>query len=136
MLTAADRDAIPDDWTLWSVDDSRLILAYRPDIFDGSDTDPACMPMIYLSRGRRSKRPEGNRNLPPDAPWVIRLHLEPDVTASPRYVEDRADAVSECISLTRAFIDGEIDYRALYQVPRERYLDRLDEQLAASARQD
>jgi len=38
MLTAADRDAIPDDWTLWSVDDSRLILAYRPDIFDGSDT--------------------------------------------------------------------------------------------------
>ena len=57
MLTAADRDAIPDDWTLWSVDDSRLILAYRPDIFDGSDTVPACMPMIYLSRGRRSKRP-------------------------------------------------------------------------------
>jgi hypothetical protein len=114
-------------WTHWSDEPDRSILAYRPDVFDGASYPAPCLPTIYLTRGRLSRRPEGNRNLPPDAPWIVTLRLEPEVEREPDVYDARADAIEGAIRLTERFAGGEIDYRALYQQPRDAYLERLDE---------
>jgi hypothetical protein len=48
------------------------------------------------------------------------------VLAEERY-DEREDALEGSAALARRFAGGELDYRAAYQVPREAYLDRLDE---------
>lgn len=121
-----EESALAEGWTVWNAEDDRAILAYRPDVFDGSTFPAPCLPTIYVARGRRTPRPEGNRNLPPDAPWLVRLRLEPDVERKPDAYDVRSDAIDAAARLTKRFSAGEIDYRALYQVPREAYLDRLD----------
>jgi hypothetical protein len=68
MLGEADRGELADGWRVWSDSENRLILAYRPDVFDGAGFDAACLPTLYVTRGRRSRRPSGSRNPPPDAP--------------------------------------------------------------------
>jgi hypothetical protein len=127
MLTDANRKALAAGWQVWNADDTRLIIAYRPDVFDGATFDPACMPTIYLTRGRRTKRPEGSRNLPPDAPWTVTLFLEPDVTTSPEFYPDRKAAVAGALELAQRFTAGDVDYRSLYQVPRTEYFLKLDQ---------
>ena len=122
-----DEATLGDGWRVWNAEDDRVILAFRPDVFDGTDFPPACLPTIYVTRGRRTRRPEGNRNLPPDAPWMVTLFLEPDVDRSPEAHDSRADALDTAVELTRRFSAGELDYRALYQVPREAYFEKLDE---------
>ena len=122
-----EESALGEGWTVWNAETERAILAYRPDVFDGSAFPAPCMPTIYIARGRRSRRPEGNRNLPPDAPWLVRLRMEPEIDRKPDAYDTRSDAVQAAIGLTERFADGEIDYRSLYQVPREAYLGKLDE---------
>jgi len=124
MLDAA---ALGAGWTIWNAEAGRAVAAYRPDIFDGSTFPAPCLPTVYLTRGRRNRRPEGNRHLPPDAPWVVTLRLEPDVERDPETYESKAAAVKATEQLTDRFSTGEIDYRSMYQVPRDPYLNRLDE---------
>lgn len=115
-------------WTVWNAEDERAILAYRPDIFDGSSFPSPCLPTIYVTRGRRTRRPEGNRNLPPDAPWFVTLRLEPDIERQPDAYDEKDEAIEGAIRLTKRFSGGDLDYRSLYnQHPRAGYLDRLDE---------
>ena len=116
-----------DGWTVWNTEEDRAVLAYRPDVFDGSTFPAACLPTVYVARGRRARRPEGNRNLPPDAPWLVRLRLEPEIDRRPDAYDTRAAAIEGAIELTRRFADGDIGYRSLYQIPREEYLGKLDE---------
>jgi hypothetical protein len=122
-----DESALGDGWVVWNAEDDRVILAYRPDVFNGSAFPAPCLPTIYVTRGRRSRRPEGNRNLPPDAPWMVTLYLEPEVNRDPDSYDTIADAVDGAEALSRRFADGDIDYRGLYQVPREDYFKKLDE---------
>jgi len=122
-----DTAAIGDGWTVWNAEKNRAVAVYRPDIFDGSAFPAPCLPTLYLTRGRTNRRPAGNRNLPPDAPWVLTLRLEPDVEYPSETYESKADAIAEAERLTDRFAAGEIDYRSLYQVSRDRYLERLDE---------
>ena len=122
-----DEETLGEGWTVWNAEDERVILAYRPDVFDGGEFPPACLPTIHVARGRRIRRPEGSRNLPPDAPWLVTLYLEPEVNRTPA-AHDTPEAARECaVELTRRFAAGEIDYRRLYQVPRPDYLSKLDE---------
>jgi hypothetical protein len=121
-----DESALGDGWRVWNAEAERVVLAYRPDVFDGSEFPAPCLPTIYVTRGRRNRRPEGNRNLPPDAPWMVTLYLEPDVNRDPDAYDSFAAATEAAEALTRAFAAGEVDYRALYQVPREAYFERLD----------
>jgi hypothetical protein len=122
-----DESALGEGWIVWNAENDRAILAYRPDVFDGSTFPAACLPTVYIARGRRTRRPEGNRNLPPDAPWLVRLRLEPEIDRKPDAYETRSDAIEAARRLTRQFSAGEVDYRSLYQIPREAYLERLDE---------
>lgn len=127
-----EESALGDGWQVWNAEEDRVIIAYRPDVFDGSEFPAACLPTIYVTRGRRTRRPEGNRNLPPDAPWMVTLFLEPDVNRDPEPHESLEDALETAKTLTRRFAAGEVDYRGLYQVPREDYFEKLDDLTGAS----
>lgn len=125
-----DRSRLPDGWTVWSQgDDGRLVLAYRPDVFDAAEFPPACLPTLYLTHGKRTRRPGVNPADTADAEdWFVTLYLEPDVSLDETLRFPTRDAALErTVELARAFDDGEIDYRDLYQVPRETYFERLDE---------
>ncbi|TYT62190.1 DUF5820 family protein [Natrialba swarupiae] len=125
-----DLATLPPAWEIWSDgEDGRLVLAYRPDVFDGDEFPAACLPTLYLTHGRRTRRPGQNpTDSTGDDDWFVTLYLEPDVSleGGERF-STRADALKSVVELADRFDDGEIDYRGLYQVPRERYFDRLDE---------
>ncbi len=120
--------SLPDGWVVWSEEsDGRTVLAYRPDVFDGDEFPPACLPTLYVTHGKRTRRPGTNpTSRTTDSDWFVTLYLEPDVTYDQCRFESRADAVARAKELATAFTDGEIDYRESYQVPRERYFERLD----------
>jgi len=117
---------LPAGWEVWSEAEDRAVLAYRPDVFDGDQFPAPCMPTIYLTKGQRGRRP-GPHRAAPDDPWYVTLILEPDVTADPETYETRAAAVEGACSLATRFEDGDVDYRDLYQVPREDYFAKLNE---------
>lgn len=121
--------ALPDAWHVWSDgDDGRLVLAYRPDVFDGDAFPAPCLPTLYLTHGKRTRRPGQNPTSTTDDDWFVTLYLEPDVSLDEtNRFPTRGEALERTVELARAFDAGEIDYRGLYQVPRERYFDRLDE---------
>ncbi|WP_246983237.1 DUF5820 family protein [Halorientalis marina] len=119
-------DDLPAGWQVWNSEETRSILAYRPDVFDSESFPAPCLPTIYLSKGRRGRRPGQHRPAPED-PWYVTLFLEPDVNRDPETFDSREAAVAGVRDLAARFAAGELDYRALYQVPREDYLDELDE---------
>ncbi|WP_254763929.1 DUF5820 family protein [Natrinema marinum] len=127
---AMDRSRLPDAWTVWSRgEDGRLVLAYRPDVFDGDEFPAPCLPTLYLTHGKRTRRPGINpADTADSADWFVTLYLEPDVSLNEtlRYPTRKA-ALERTIDLAREFAAGEVNYRALYQVPREDYFARLDE---------
>jgi len=122
--------ALPATWTVWSDgagEDGRLVLAYRPDVFD-SDSFPApCLPTLYVTRGPAERRRPPGSGTAATRDWHVTLSLEPEVSAPSRSHDRRAAAVRDAVDWADAFDRGEVDYRDLYQIPRERYLDRLDE---------
>jgi hypothetical protein len=115
----------PDGWVLWSEEGTRVVLAYRPDVFDSEAFPAPCLPTIYVTKGTRGRRP-GRPRPAPDDPWYVRLFLEPEVERDPDEFDSREAADDGARELGRAFATGEVDYRSLYQVPREEYLARLD----------
>ncbi len=125
----SDRSDPPGGWATWTEErDGRLILAYRPDVFDAERYPAACLPTVHLSNGSTRRRP-GARHRPTDR-WHVTLRLEPQVRVGDREVCDsRAAAHEAALDLARRFDAGELAYREAYQVLDERhaYLDRLDD---------
>lgn len=128
-----ESESLPSGWEVWSRDPTTVVLAFRPDVFDGSAYPAACLPTIYLTKGRRGRRPGRDRPAPDD-PWYVTLFLEPDVTAAETTHDTREAAIEGARGVARDFADGEVDYRGSYQVPREAYLDRLDELTGSAGR--
>ncbi|WP_255195643.1 DUF5820 family protein [Halorarius litoreus] len=124
---SADDEEFAPGWQVWSDADDKLVVAYRPDVFDGRAFPAACMPTIYVTQGRRSRRPGADRNPPPGTPWYVTLFLEPDVSRDAEQFDDESAAREGARDLARRFAAGDIDYRGLYQVPREAYFAKLDE---------
>ncbi|MFB6310429.1 MAG: DUF5820 family protein [Salinirussus sp.] len=117
---------LPDGWEVWSDEATRVVLVFRPDVFD-TDAFPApCLPTIYISKGQRGRRP-GPHDPAPDDPWYVTLYLEPDVSRAADVAETRRQAEATAEDLARRFATGKLELRSLYQVPREDYLDRLEE---------
>ncbi|MDQ2072393.1 DUF5820 family protein [Haloarcula sp. H-GB4] len=119
-----DLSGLPEDWTVWNETDEKLILAYRPDVFDSEQFPAPCLPTIYLTRGKRTRRPGADRT---GESWYVTFYLEPEVERDADSYEGRGAAVEGAVALATRFADGELDYRSLYQVPREAYLDKLDD---------
>lgn len=125
-----DRSSVPDGWDVWNEGaDGRLVLAYRPDVFNAADFPAPCLPTLYLTHGKRTRRPGVNPADTADSEdWFVTLYLEPDVSLDETIrVRTREAALERTLELAEQFDAGEIDYRELYQVPRERYFERLDE---------
>ena len=118
-----DLEALPDEWTVWNRTETELILAYRPDVFDSEAFPAPCLPTIYLTRGKRTRRPGADRT---GEDWYVTLYLEPEVDHQAAVVADRDAAVAAAVELAADFAAGEFDFRSLYQVPREAYLAELD----------
>lgn len=118
-------DAVPEGWEVWSDGEEKAVLAYRPDVFDGTAFPAPCMPTIYLTKGRRRRKP--GREVHPGDPWYVTLYLEPEVSGEERSFDRRAAAEDAARDLARAFARGDVDYRSMYQVPRESYFEKLDE---------
>lgn len=117
---------VPEGWVVWHEEPTKLVLAYRPDLFDSEAFPAPCLPTVYATKGKRDRRP--GRNIPdPDDSWYVTLYLEPDVSRDTDSYDSRDAAAAGVRDVARAFHTGDVDYRALYQVPREAYLDRLDE---------
>lgn len=116
--------SLPEGWEVWSDEATKVVLAFRPDVFDTAAYPAPCLPTIYVSKGHRDRRP-GPNEPDPDDPWYVTLYLEPDVSLGPETAETRGDAETVAGELAGRFARGEIDLRGLYQVPREGYLDRL-----------
>lgn len=120
-----DAGSLPEGWTVWSDEARKVVLVYRPDVFDTVDFPAPCLPTIYVSKGRRGRRP-GRERPPPDADWYVTLSLEPDVSLPTETADTRRTATVLAVDLAERFATGDIDVRALYQVPRDDYLDRLE----------
>jgi hypothetical protein len=116
---------LPDGWRVWAEENDRLVLAYRPDVFDGGRFPAPCLPTVYVTRGQRDRRPGPERARPEE--WFVTLYLEPDVSHELSARPDRGAALGAARELAGEFADGRFDYRGLYQLPREAYLEKLDE---------
>jgi hypothetical protein len=121
------HEPLPTGWRTWSDADDRTVLVYRPDVFDGGEFPAPCLPTIYVTHGRRNRRPGVERSARPGASWVVTLYLEPDVSAPEELYDSRAAALTGARDLADRFARGEVDYHDLYQVPRDAYLAKLDE---------
>ncbi|WP_224268639.1 DUF5820 family protein [Haloprofundus salinisoli] len=119
-------DALPEGWTVWNDEpEGRAILAYRPDVFDSQQFPAPCMPTVFLSNGSRRRRPGASQI--ETATWHVTLLLEPEIEAETTEYDSREAGVDGAVECARRFADGEVDYRSLYQVPREQYFEKLDE---------
>lgn len=127
--TMTEEAAVPDGWEVWAAgEDGRLVLTYRPDVFDADAFPAACLPTLYVTHGRRTRRPGRHPTTVDDADWYVTFYLEPEVTVEDgRRFPTREEAVAFATDLAGRFDAGEVAYRDCYQVPRERYLDRLDD---------
>jgi len=119
-------DDLAAGWEVWNAERTKVVLTYRPDVFDSDQFPAPCLPTIHVTKGKRGRRP--GRDVPsPEDPWYVTLYLEPDVAGEKREYDSRERARDGAVALAAAFATGEIDYRSLYQVPRPAYLDRLDD---------
>ena len=116
----------PNGWVVWSDETTKVVLVFRPDVFDTAEFPPPCLPTLYVTKGQRSRRP-GRDNPDPEDSWYVTLYLEPEIEGPTREYDGRAAATDGAADLAGQFAEGEIDYRSLYQVPRPEYLDELDE---------
>lgn len=122
-----ERD-LPEGWTVWSDESGgRQVLAYRPDVFDADRFPASCLPTLYVAAGAPN-RPAAEAELATTDVWRVEFFLEPDVELVPaRKYDDREAALAGARELAAEFAAGELDYRGAYQVPRDEYLDKLDE---------
>lgn len=117
-------ETVPEGWEVWADGTEKAVLVYRPDVFDGAEFPAPCLPTVYVTKGRRRRQP--GKQTQPDDPWYVTLFLEPDVDREAGSFDARGAAETAARELAARFAAGEVDYRGLYQVPREAYLDELD----------
>lgn len=132
---SADYDDLPEGWQVWADEhEGRSVLTYRPDVFNTTDFPAPCLPTIYVTNGSRKRRP-GASQVRTDT-WHVSLFLEPEIEGPVERYDSRPAAVDGAVALAARFAGGSIDYRGLYQVPREAYLDRLDDLVGDDERAD
>jgi len=121
-----DTDVLAEGWRLWNEEpNGRAIVVFRPDVFDADRFPAPCLPTVYLTNGSRRARPGSGQRRTDQ--WHVTLFLEPEIEVESTTFDDRTDALKGISDVTERFVVGAIDYRGAYQVPREAYLDELDD---------
>lgn len=118
---------LAEGWVVWHEEpDGRVVLAYRPDVFDTQAFPAACMPTIMVAPGVSPNAPPERREA--SGMWYVALYLEPMVRVREVDVTypTRDEAVRAAGEVAGAFAEGSFDYHALYNEPRAGYLDALD----------
>lgn len=129
-MDVLDSDAVPAGWEVWDAEPGgRVVLAFRPDVFDAAAFPAACLPTITVAPGRSPDDPPERRSRS-DA-WHVAAYLEPDVRLRELggTFEARDDALASAIDAAERFAAGQVDVDAAYQVPRRDYLAKLRELL-------
>lgn len=124
----ADLSTLADGWEIWNDEPhGRVILAFRPDIFNTTDFPPACLPTITIAPGPSPNAPPDHRHA--STAWHVVLYLEPRVrvTTKDTSVPSRPEAIDYAIQLTHEFTDGDIDFDDAYIDPRPDYITKLNE---------
>ena len=125
-MAPIDADDLPPGWRVWNREaGGRIVLAFRPDVFNAESFPPACLPTIVVAPGRSPDDPPGRRARS-DA-WHVAAYLEPDVRL-PELAgtfDARDAAIAGALDAASRFTAGDVDVAAAYQVPREAYLARL-----------
>ncbi|ERG95235.1 MAG: hypothetical protein J07HQW2_01685 [Haloquadratum walsbyi J07HQW2] len=116
----------PTGWRIWNNEPGgKRIFVFRPDIFSERNDLPAmCLPTIHVTNGSQANRP-GASQIQTDS-WHVILTLEPEVEAITESHETRQAALSGAYNIAEQFVQGAINYRDSYQVPREDYFQTLD----------
>ena len=118
-------DALPEGWVVWNEEpEGRVILAYRPDVFDADAFPAECLPTLYVTNGSRNARPGAGQYQTDE--WHATLFAEPEIELENETRESREAAIDAAVAVAERFAAGEVDYRGAYQVPREQYFDELD----------
>lgn len=116
---------LPDGWVVWSEEpEGRVVLAFRPDVFDTNSFPAPCLPTMYVTDG--SPRPRPGAGQVETGEWHVRLFMEPEIEVSSATYDARDAALAGAVDAAERFVAGDVDYRDAYQVPREAYFDRLD----------
>lgn len=119
-------DSLPEGWTVWNEEpEGRVILAYRPDVFDADAFPAECLPTLYVTNGSRNARPGAGQYQTDE--WHATLFAEPEIELVNETRASREAAIDAAVDVAERFAAGEVDYRDLYQVPRETYFEKLDE---------
>ena len=100
-------------------------VGYGPDSYAHLTLPSTCLPTIYLTNGSRRKRPGAGQYATDE--WHVVLYLEPEIEAVTQTYETRERGAEGAIDVAGQFVDGDVDYREAYQVPRDAYFERLDE---------
>jgi hypothetical protein len=121
-----ERD-LPDGWRVWNDDEGATILVYRPDVFDTQQFPAPCLPTIRVTQRPPTERKRRAGSNP--SGWFVSLRLEPEVRvkSADQGFETREAAADGARDLAERFAAGDVDYRDAYQIPREDYLDELDD---------
>lgn len=120
-------DDLPEGWRVWNDDEGGAILVYRPDVFDTQQHPAPCLPTIRVTSRPPTERKRRAHSAPEG--WFVALRLEPEVRvkdADARF-DSREAAEAGAVDLAARFDAGDVDYRGAYQIPRDDYLDELDE---------
>ena len=121
-------ETLPESWEVWNEDpNGSAILVYRPDVFDSHQFPAPCLPTIRVAQRPPTQRKR--RATDEHDAWYVSLLLEAEVRVRDEDAkfDSHAAAVDGAVELAARFDAGDVDYRAAYQVPREEYLDELDE---------
>lgn len=121
-------EELPEGWVVWNDDGGRVVLVFRPDVFEGATYDSAHLPTLYVST--RSPDVPMRRGDEPSEAWHVACTLEPEVRvrALESSHELRADAVDAAVAAARRFSRGAVDFEGAYAAnPPEAYLRRLAE---------
>lgn len=124
----ADLSTLADGWEIWNNEpQGRIILAFRPDIFNTTDFPPACLPTITIAPGPSPNAPPDYRQA--STAWHVALYLEPRVrvTNKDTTVSTRPEAIDCGTTLSHEFTDGQIDFAAAYMDPRPDYITKLNQ---------
>lgn len=119
--------SLPEGWEVWAAEEGgRVVLVFRPDVFDAEAFPAACLPTITVAPGSSPNRPIDERER--SGRWHVALYLEPGVAVGSvgAAFDSWAGALAAAVEVAAAFAAGEVDYRGAYLDPRPAYLAALD----------